>query len=163
PRQSTLLQHCADVLVLELDCAIRSSTEHRKQRPAMFRLPIRFLSQFRAQHLEVMIDCREDLGIRPVLAGQYPVVCLLNAVVHLLSFYKLCRHPKFKQLSYSRYDQLVGDRIRRRCPNLTAARNLLARMNTAIAAGTWEEFRKELTEKPKEELTISQLADIYFH
>src|SRR5262245_294431 len=55
-----------------------------------------------------------------------------------------------------------GQRFRRRCPNLTVARQLLARINAAITTGTWLELRKELTEKPEKELTIDELADMYF-
>jgi len=55
-----------------------------------------------------------------------------------------------------------GERFRRRCPNLASARNLLARVSAGIATGTWRQLRKELTEKPKKELTVSELADIYF-
>jgi integrase len=61
-----------------------------------------------------------------------------------------------------------GERFRRRCPNLMLARNLLARINGAIVAGTWKELRKELTEPaPKEAaeeskgMTIDELSDIY--
>ena len=54
-----------------------------------------------------------------------------------------------------------GDRFRRRCANLTAARNLLKRINGAIVEGRWRELRDELTEKPKKALTVGELADIY--
>jgi hypothetical protein len=55
-----------------------------------------------------------------------------------------------------------GERFRRRCPNLTVARNLLARINAAIGSGTWRELRKELTEKPNRPMTMNELADIYY-
>jgi hypothetical protein len=57
-----------------------------------------------------------------------------------------------------------GERFRRRCPNLVLARNLLARINGAIVAGTWKELRKELMETPEKletGLTIREFADVY--
>jgi hypothetical protein len=60
-----------------------------------------------------------------------------------------------------------GERFRRRCQNLATARNLVARINGAIATGTWKEVREELTEKPKQppapapDLMVRDLADIY--
>lgn len=59
-----------------------------------------------------------------------------------------------------------GVRFRRRCPNKTVANNLMARINGAIAIGTWAELRRVLTErpapeKPKENFTVKEFADVY--
>jgi integrase len=55
-----------------------------------------------------------------------------------------------------------GERFRRRCPSLADARNLLARMNGAIATGTWKNLRSDLTEGPKKESTVDEFADVYY-
>ncbi len=62
-----------------------------------------------------------------------------------------------------------GVRFRRRCPNKTVANNLLARINGAIAIGTWVELRRTLTERPapiqstpvQKDLTVKEFAKVY--
>lgn len=52
-------------------------------------------------------------------------------------------------------------RFRRRVPNQTIAKNLLARIEGAIATGTWLELRKALTETPERLVTVEDFAEIY--
>jgi len=63
------------------------------------------------------------------------------------------------------------ERFRRRCPNLTLARNLLAASTVQSSRTLWKELRKELKpekeapqEAPKEskEMLIAELCDIYY-
>ena len=54
-----------------------------------------------------------------------------------------------------------GSRFRRRFPNRTVARKMRARIEEAIAMGTWRELKKELYEDPKEDLTIERFSQIY--
>lgn len=56
-------------------------------------------------------------------------------------------------------------RFRRRLPNLTLARDLLARINGAIVSGTWQALRAELKELPKapeKPMTMTDLAERYY-
>src|SRR5205809_7440348 len=43
-----------------------------------------------------------------------------------------------------------GTRFRRRFTNKTLAKNVLTRIEGAIAMGTWQELKKEMTEPPPE-------------
>lgn len=63
-------------------------------------------------------------------------------------------------------------RFRRRVPNMTVAKNLMARIDGAIAIGTWSELRRELSNKPKptpvatttpvaKVLTVAEFSKIY--
>jgi integrase len=54
-----------------------------------------------------------------------------------------------------------GSRFRRRFPNKTVAKKMRARIEEAIAMGTWRELKRELYEDPKRDLTIEQFSDIY--
>src|SRR2546422_9184488 len=56
-----------------------------------------------------------------------------------------------------------GTRFRRRFSNKTLAKNVLGRIEGAIAMGTWKELRKELSgEEEQQNYTISEFADVYF-
>jgi hypothetical protein len=55
-------------------------------------------------------------------------------------------------------------RFRRRFTNKTLAKNVLTRIEGAIAMGTWQGLKKELTEPPPEppqDFTVREFADIY--
>lgn len=52
-------------------------------------------------------------------------------------------------------------RFRRRYGNKTLANAVLARLNAAIALGTWRELKKELTEGPEVDYTIEQFSKVY--
>lgn len=57
-----------------------------------------------------------------------------------------------------------GTRFRRRYSNKTLAKSVLARIEGAIAMGTWRELKPELTEpvaEPEKEITINEFADTY--
>jgi len=57
-----------------------------------------------------------------------------------------------------------GTRFRRRFTNKTLAKNVLTRIEGAIAMGTWQQLKKELTEPPPEpppNFTVREFADIY--
>jgi hypothetical protein len=49
-----------------------------------------------------------------------------------------------------------GDRLRRRCPNLQLARQLLQRINGAIFSGQWQALREELNNDLKKKKEESQ-------
>lgn len=55
-----------------------------------------------------------------------------------------------------------GSRFRRRYSNKTLAKNVLSRVEGAIAMGTWKELRKELAGEKEEDYTIREFADLYF-
>ena len=56
-----------------------------------------------------------------------------------------------------------GTRFRRWFSNKTLAKNVLARIEGAIAMGTWKELRKELAgEEEQQDYTIQEFADVYF-
>ena len=74
----------------------------------------------------------------------------------------------FEELDHANRPRLVlskswpdGTRYRRRVPNRTVARKIRARIEESIAMGTWRELKEELYEKPKEDLTIGQFAEVY--
>ena len=55
-----------------------------------------------------------------------------------------------------------GTRFRRRFSNKTLAKSVLARIEGAIAMGTWKELRKELAgEEEPPDYTIREFADVY--
>jgi integrase len=55
-----------------------------------------------------------------------------------------------------------GSRFRRPFPNKTAAKQMRARIEAAIAFGNWRELKQELSrEKPQAELTIQEFSEIY--
>lgn len=54
-----------------------------------------------------------------------------------------------------------GSRLRRRCTNKTLAKQLLVRIESAIALGTWSEMKRELTEGPRKDLTIREFSKVY--
>jgi integrase len=58
-----------------------------------------------------------------------------------------------------------GSRIRRVQPNKTVAKKTLARLEEAVAMGTWRELKEELTRRPKDEEkvqpTIAGLSEVY--
>ena len=55
-----------------------------------------------------------------------------------------------------------GARFRRRFSNKTLAKNVLHRIEGAIAMGTWKELRKELAgEEDQQDYTIREFADVY--
>jgi integrase len=54
-----------------------------------------------------------------------------------------------------------GKRFRRRFSNKTLAKSVLGRIESAIAMGTWNELRKELTGEQEQDYTIRQFADVY--
>src|SRR5689334_5336431 len=54
-------------------------------------------------------------------------------------------------------------RFRRRFSNKTLAKNVLGRIEGAIAMGTWKELKKELAgEEEPRDYTIREFADVYF-
>ena len=55
-----------------------------------------------------------------------------------------------------------GTRFRRRFSNKTLAKNVLGRIEGAIAMGTWKELRKELSGEEEPDYTIRQFAEVYF-
>lgn len=55
-----------------------------------------------------------------------------------------------------------GTRFRRRFSNKTLAKSVLARIEGAIAMGTWKELRKELAGEKEVDYTIREFADVYF-
>lgn len=54
-----------------------------------------------------------------------------------------------------------GTRFRRRFPTKAVAKKMRARIEEAIAMGSWRDLKTELYEDPKKDLTIEQFADIY--
>jgi integrase len=54
-----------------------------------------------------------------------------------------------------------GSRFRRRFSNKTLAKNVLSRIEGAIAMGTWKELRKELIGDEEPDYTIKDFADVY--
>lgn len=52
-------------------------------------------------------------------------------------------------------------RYRRRMPNKTIAKKMRARIEEAIAMGTWRELKRELYEDPTTDPTIKEFADVY--
>ena len=55
-----------------------------------------------------------------------------------------------------------GTRFRRRFSNKILAKNVLGRIEGAIAMGTWKELRKELSGEEAPDYTIRQFAEVYF-
>ncbi len=55
-----------------------------------------------------------------------------------------------------------GSRFRRYFPNKTMAAKTLARIEESIAMGTWRKLKDELKRGIGDDLTINQLADLYF-
>jgi integrase len=54
-----------------------------------------------------------------------------------------------------------GSRFRRRFPNKTVAKKMRARIEEAIAMGTWRDLKIELYEDPKKDLTIEEFSEVY--
>jgi integrase len=54
-----------------------------------------------------------------------------------------------------------GSRFRRRFPNKTIANQVMNRIIAAIALGTWQELKKELTEGPEVDYTIESFSRVY--
>lgn len=55
-----------------------------------------------------------------------------------------------------------GSRFRRRYSNKTLAKQVLLRIEAAIALGTWRELRRELREGPIADYTIEQFSKVYY-
>src|SRR5207248_6009831 len=53
-------------------------------------------------------------------------------------------------------------RFRRRFNNKTLAKNVLSRIEGAIAMGSWKELRKELSGEEEPDYTLREFADVYF-
>jgi site-specific recombinase XerD len=67
---------------------------------------------------------------------------------------------KFEGIALSKYWP-DGSRFRRRFPNVTIAKKMRARIEEAIAMGTWRELKQELYEDPKTDPLIKDFADVY--
>lgn len=54
-----------------------------------------------------------------------------------------------------------GSRFRRFFPNITLAKNTLARMEAAIAEGTWREIKEELSHSPQKPTSVAEFSQIF--
>ncbi len=68
-----------------------------------------------------------------------------------------------ERIVVSKYWPEGAGRVRRYVPNLTIAKKLMARIEEAIAMGTWRELKEELEHGAKEILTIKKFSDRFLY
>ncbi len=78
-----------------------------------------------------------------------------------MGFKKVKDHTGRARIELSKYwpDRT---RYRRYVPNPTVAKKVTARIDEAIAMGTWRELKEELSRKGGDDPKIADFADVYF-